>query len=222
MKKLLFIPILALLLTLTSCGFAGEPMLDDAYPRDVYFTEGYRIILEGDSKILLEFRPDLDPTKLAVNAKPTMIERGICIGYSLPIGGADEELFYNICVPDRWDGISDIYVHIHAWLDTAQDDANDAVRLQLSWRQATVGEVVPAAFHTLPDEVVTGVVAQFTAIEFSFTIDYDIIPADHIETDDTIFFRLVRADAAQEIDGEPVIYHASVIFQCDKFGATVP
>lgn len=177
------------------------------------------ISLVDSGKAWIEFRPDLDPTKLSVNAKPTMVQRGYFIGYSLPVGGADEELLFNICVPSRWDGESDIYMHIHAWLDTAQDNALDAVKLELNWNNVSVDGVVPAGGNMIQDEIVVGVVPQFTVIEFHFLIDYDIVPDSPIESDDIITLQLLRAAAGgPEIDGEPVIMHAGVIFLCDKLG----
>ena len=196
------------------------------------FAEGYfdalivsgtnPITLVGSARSWVEFRPDLDPTKLAVNAKPTIIERGVAIGYSLPVGGADEELFYSICVPGRWDGESNIHVHIQAWLDTAQNEVADAIKLSLNWTQVGEGDVVPDTSNNITDEVATGIVAQYTTMEFSFDIDYDIVPADPIVADDVIFFRLTRVASSHEIAGELVVYHAGVIFRFDKYGNPTP
>lgn len=175
------------------------------------------IILTGDAKSWIEFRPDLDPTKLSKNTKPTMVERGIIVGYSLPTYTTDEELFYSICVPNRWDGESDIHVHIHGWLDTAQDNATDAVNLTLEWEHFSIGEVVPVTNNTVYNETVVGIVATAnTSVQFDFTIDYD--GGTPILHDDHLAFRLFRVASGHEIDGEVVICHAGVIFKCDKLG----
>lgn len=178
--------------------------------------------LAGSGLAWIELRPDLDATKIAAATKPTTVTRGIALGYSLPVGGASEELYYNICVPNRWDESFNIILHIDAWLDTAQNHALDAVELTLNWQQVGEGDAVPVGSNPVLDEVVTGIVPQFTAIEFEFIIDYDVVPADAIQDDDTIFFHLVRSASSQEIDGEPVIYHAGVIFRCDKLGNPSP
>jgi len=169
-----------------------------------------QIVLASDGLVWIELRPDLEASKIAMTTKPTTIIRGATHGYSLPVGGVDEELYYDICVPGRWDGESDIVIEADAWLDTAQDHALDAVKLQVEWQQIGDGDEVPVTFTTVTDEVVTGIVNQFTCIKFEFVIDYDVVGADPIQGDDTIFFHLTRIASSQEIDGEPVIYHVSV------------
>jgi len=177
-----------------------------------------QIILTNQGLVWIEFRPDLDPTKLAKNSLPSAVERGIAYGYSLPIGGADEELFYSICIPGRWDEESDIHVHVYAWLDTAQDEANDAVKLQLEWEHVSIDDLLPNTSNIVTDEEVVGIVGQYRVVQFNFTIDYDIDVGDAIEDDDTLFFRLTRVASSHEIVGEPVVFHSSVIFRCDKLG----
>lgn len=221
MKKLLFIPILVLLLALTSCGLPGEPMLDDMYPRDMYFTEGYRIILEGDSKVWIEFRPDVDFRLVRAQGTPTWVNRGVFGGFSLPIYAADdEELFLDICVPDRWDGTSITHIHIDCWIDTAQDAANDAFNLQTSYEHyAPSTDIVPATSTDVDTETTTGVAVQFQ----SYQVNFDI-PAGDMLGDDILTFRLRRIAVAvgNEIDGKIVINHIGVIFNCDKLGNPDP
>jgi len=226
MKKLLLslmlILILIVVLTFPFACSDGDELPDRLYLDSLNLSGDEPLTLTGDGKVWLEFRPDLDPTKLAKNSLPSAVERGICLGYSLPVGGTDEELFYNICVPGRWDGESDIHMHIHAWLDTAQDHADDAVKLSLNWRAVGLGDIVPATYQTVTDEVVTGDVAQYTVIEFEFILDYDADPTYVIEADDTLFFHLIRIASSQEIDGEPVISDLGVIFRFDKIGVPEP
>ena len=202
-------------------GASGNEFAE-GYLDNLYLTGTDPITLLGSARSWLEFRPDLDPTKLAVNAKPTIVTRGVALGYSLPVGGADEELFYSICVPNRWDGESDIYVHIRAWLSAAQDEASDAVKLSLNWQYSGDGDVVAGTYYTVTDEVVTGVVAQYTVIVFKFIIDYDTEVGHPILADDVLFFHLTRIASSHEIAGEPVVIDSGVIFRCDKFGNITP
>jgi len=63
------------------------------------------ITLDGDGEIWLEFRLGLDWFTVRANGKPTHVTRGIFDGYSLPVFAADdEELIFEVCVPDRWKG----------------------------------------------------------------------------------------------------------------------
>jgi len=197
-------------------------MLDDMYPRDIYLTEGYAITLEGDSRLWLEFRPDLDYDTIRGNAGiPTLIQRGIFHGFSLPIWAADaEELYLDICVPDRWDGASNIHVHMDCFVIGAQDAANDAFNLQLVWENYTPGiDIVPATNNPLTTETTTGICNQFQSFQVGFEI-----PFAGIEGDDMLAFLLRRVDVAigNEIDGELVIHHVGVIFRTDILGNPDP
>lgn len=188
----------------------------------IELTGNVPIQLTGDAEQWLEFRPDLDPTKLSVNSKPTMVTQGIIVGYSLPTYAADEELFYSVCVPNRWNNASNIRVHVHGWLDTAQDEAADAVNLSLEWEHFTIGDAVPNSTYTLYDEIVVGAADQYTSYQFNFTVDYDIHAGYPILNDDQLNFRLYRVASGHEIAGEIVICHAGVGFLCDKLGNPLP
>lgn len=164
-----------------------------------------------------ELRPDLDFTRITGPGQPTMVTRGIVDGFSLPTYAANEELFYNICVPNRYDEASDIRVHIHCYLDTANTDKN--FQLQLEWEHWTIGDLVPNTINPLTVETPTGTAAQFKSFQVDFMIDYDIDGANIILGDDMLNFRLYRiAASSDEIAGEVVITHVGVLFLCDKIG----
>ena len=223
MKKALLVLALVLVATFIGCGFPGEPMLDDAYPRDVYFTEGYRIILEGDSKLYLELRPDLDYTTITAQGKPTQIARGVIHGYSLPIYAADnEELFLENHIPHRWDEESNILVHLHCYLSVANDTKN--FNIQLSWEHFTAGDIVLATSNDVEVETATGALAaQFQSYHVEFIIDYDIDVGDPIISTDEFHMRIRRiAATANEIAGEIVVTHIGVVYLIDKLGSPIP
>lgn len=218
MKKLYLILAITLLALLVGCGFPNEPMIDDAYPRDMYFTEGYRIILEGDSRVWIEFRPELDFETIRGNAGiPTLVNRGIFGGFSLPIYAADnEELFLEICVPDRWDGTSDTHVHVDCWIVDAQDAVNDAFNLRVAYEHYESGvDIVPLTSTNIDVETTIGIAAAFQSYQISFDI-----PAGDMLGDDILALRLYRIAVVlgNEIDGEIAINHVGVIFRCDKLG----
>ena len=64
-----------------------------------------QISLDGDGEIWQEFRLPLNWSIIQALGKPTRVTRGDFSAFSLPIYGADnEELFFEICIPERWKG----------------------------------------------------------------------------------------------------------------------
>lgn len=232
--------ILVGVLLLGGC-FPGDPLPEDLYTKDVlpgtnttydigsekyiyehgylghlhlYDSDPFRLV--GDAKVWIEFRPDIDYRLVRAQGTPTWVERGAFGGFSLPIYIPDEELFFDICIPNRWDGESTTYVHLDVWIDTAQDAANDAFRLQISYNSFTPKvDIVPSAFTDVEVETTTGVAAQYQ----SFQVDFNI-PAGDGEEDDILAFRIRRIDVVtgNEMDGEVVVEHVGVIFLCDRLG----
>ncbi|MCK9601322.1 MAG: hypothetical protein M0R06_19940 [Sphaerochaeta sp.] len=181
---------------------------------------GKPITLGAGALVFIELRPSLDFSTQIALGKPTLVYRGMFRGYSLPVYAVDnEELFFNECVPQRWDAASDILVHVHCYLNTANTDKN--FNLQLDWEHFTPGtDVVPNTSNTVPVETPTGTAAQYKSFVVSFTVDYDIDDPDNITYDDNLSFRLRRiAASANEIAGEVVITHVGVIFRRNKLGA---
>lgn len=183
-------------------------------------TQADPVTLTGSALVYLEIRPDLDYDRIIGNTKPTRVIRGIIEGWSLPIYAADEELYFNCCVPDRWEAATDITVHCHCYLDAANTDKK--FNLRLEWEHFTVGDVVPDTDNDVPVETDTGAAAQYKSFEVTFTIDYDIDTPDDILADDNIHLRLRRIDAsANEIAGEVVVTHLGIVYQRNKIGSAV-
>ncbi|MDD5547019.1 MAG: hypothetical protein PHO67_07715 [Candidatus Omnitrophica bacterium] len=181
---------------------------------------GKPITLGAGALVYIELRPSLDYTTIIGQGKPTVVYRGLFKGFSLPIYSTDnEEIFFTECVPQRWDAASDILVHAHCYLDTANTTKN--FQLQLEWEHFTPGvDVVPATSNTVPVETPTGTAAQFKTFSVTFTVDYDIDTPDNVAYDDNLSFRLRRiAASANEIAGEVVITHLGIIFRRNKLGA---
>lgn len=183
------------------------------------------ITMSSDGLVYIELRPDLDFETIRGNVGiPTLVTQGIYRGFSLPIYAADnEELFFTICTPDRWDGTSDIMAHAYCWLSQAEDSKN--FKLQLSWEHYTpVTDVVPATSHDVEVQTATGAgAAQFQSYIVELIIDYDFDTPDNIVADDILGLRLRRiAAAADECAGEIVFNHFGVFFRRDKLGVTSP
>ena len=190
----------------------GTTILNDV------ITLNEQLVLAGDGKVWIELRPELDFEIVKKNAVPLSYERGLFTGFELPIWADDkEELTFEICVPDRWDGASTIHVHLDVYVIGAQDDG-DAFRMQVEYEHYDGGvDIVPDTSTPIQVETLTGASAAFQ----SYHIHFDI-PAGDMLGDDILAFRVRRIAVVDgvEIDGNIVFNHAGVIFLCDKLGNT--
>ena len=175
------------------------------------------VTLEGAGLVYIELRPDLDyETIRGQTGVPTLVTQGLFRGFSLPeyVADSGEELFATICVPNRYDAASDIFVHLYCWLAIAEDTRN--FNLELGWEHYTSGtDIVPATSTLVPVETATGALAaQFKSYKVEFTLAYDDIIAD-----DILGLRIRRIEATPtDCAGEIVINHYGVIFRRDKLG----
>ena len=166
----------------------------------------------------IKIRPAIDMAKIAGAGKPTVVYRGAFRGFSLPTYAADEEVFFMLPhVLERWDGVSDFIVHLHGYLDTANNAKK--FNLQLSWNHMCLGDVTPATFNDLTDETTTGDWAQYQSFTVDFTIDHDIDTPDIIVSGDVVGCRLRRlAASGDEIAGEVVIVSIDIETHINKVG----
>lgn len=178
------------------------------------------ITLTDDGLVYIELRPDMDYDRIVANTKPTRVVRGIIEGFSLPVFNDDnEELFFNICVPSRWDAASNILFHAYCYLVSANDGKKFGLRLAYaSYTPPT--DTVPDTSTDVDVQTSTGTAAEFQSFKVAFTIPYS-----GISIDDVLSLRLYRIDAdpiGDEIAGEVVVTHVGVIFRRDKLGAAAP
>ena len=176
-----------------------------------------QISLAGSGKAWIELRPELDFDIIKKNTVPLSYQRGVFSSFELPIYAADnQELYFDICVPDRWDGTSTVHVHLDVFLIDAQDDGDD-FRLQIDYEHYNPGtDTVPNTSTPIAVETETGASVAFQ----SYHVHFDV-PAGDMLGDDILAFRLRRiATTGTEIDGLVVLQHAGIIFLCDKLGNT--
>lgn len=177
------------------------------------------LTLVGTAKRTLTMRPDIDFGTVQAHGKPTSVTIGAFQGFSLPIYAADnEELFISYTVPGRWDGVSDITVHILVAL-SAGEDVGDNFKFQLSWNHAADGDVVPVATHDVLVEqaVLAGRNAQYDAYELSFTLDYDVDTPDDVVAHDRLGMRLRRIDATDpDVTNEIIVLDWHLEIPVDK------
>ena len=186
------------------------------YADRIVLSESPPITLTGNAKSWIEFRPELDFDIVKKNAVPLSYERGIFTGFELPIYNNDnQELIFEICIPNRWDGTSTVHIHLNVFLIDAQDDG-DAFRLQIDYNHYDGGvDIVPNISTSIELETPTGTSAVFQ----SYYVHFDI-PVGDMLVNDILAFRLRRiaATGETEITNNIVFNHAGVIFLCDKYG----
>lgn len=181
------------------------------------------ITMSGAGLVCIELRPDLNWASVQAHGKPTFVSQGTFHGFSLPLYAANEELFFAICVPGRYDGISDPKAHVDCWLSHAEDTKN--FKLQLSWEHFTPGtDPVPTTMNDVEVQIATGASApQFNSYLVPFAINYDIDTPDNLAAGNLLGLRLRRIPATgNEIAGEVVIAHIGVSFRRDKMGIAAP
>lgn len=173
----------------------------------------------------LSLRPSLDLATVGRKEKPTIISVGVFKCFSLPIWSTpvneDEELHYEIRVPYRWDGISDLLIPIDVAIEEAED-VGKKFKLQLAWEHDECAGIIPDTFNNVEVEieVAAGRSSQHDTYCANFAIDYDIDGAgNEIKHGALLAGRLRRvAASSNEIAGEVLIrHHIEVEQNINKF-----
>ena len=166
----------------------------------------------------------LDEATVRANGNPTQVSQGVFTGFSLPLYAANEELFFHVHVMHDWDGVTDLIILIHVYLDTANNTKN--FKLRTAWENITTGtnivgtpdgDLAPATSNDVDVQVATGNASQFQTYEVPFTIAYAGIAAG-----DCVGIRRRRiAATGNEIAGEVVVYMSMLRYQVNKWGMAV-
>jgi len=199
-----------------------------AATQDSTHNRGYRAVGgEGEDPrdpdlVYLEIRPDLDETSIVGHGVPTPVQflaGGIFWGYSLPVWSdpahVNEELYLQVCVPDRWDGEHDIVVEVISALSDAGEKGN-TYQIDMNWEKVTPNEeVVPAGFHSVSAQRYNLSDAQYYCYRDWFVIDYDAPAIDPIIIEDELALRIRLGQVGgqyTDLDGELIIIHVGVLF----------
>lgn len=164
------------------------------------------------------FEPFLDENYSNDKGVPTVVDRGLFKGYSMPIwnGTANvyEELLYKLRIPFRWDGVTNPWFCAISCI-SATEDIGDKYKIQLEWQSGDVGEVLQATTaETLISEVtVTDGTAYFAYI-LLFEMDATkLIGGQNWQA------RLRRVAASSlEVSSEPIIWHWCTRWKMNKLG----
>jgi hypothetical protein len=176
------------------------------------------ITWEGTAKRTLTMRPFLEFTILKQTTKPTSVPVGLFQSYSMPIYNVDnEELFFRMRVPYRWDGTTNPYFRMIVALADAED-IGDKFQFQFSWNNVSVTGVIPVDSHDVPVEttVIADHVAQYSTYSVSFELDLDVADP-HMTSRDNLVGRLRRiAASGSEVSNEILVLDWITCWTVDK------
>jgi len=177
------------------------------------------INLHGTAKVYKQHNFVFNYSKITGQGAPTLVERGIFQGFSLPVYDADdEELHACICIPDDWDGATDPVLYVGGWLDTANTTKKFKLQVSVEVADFENNAVVPITTNDIEVETTTGTWSQYTAFKVAFTIDHSAVLG---AVGQPFAIRIRRIDAsADEITGEVVVEGALVRYVADKIGGT--
>lgn len=148
--------------------------------------------------------------------KPSPVAIGASSGFSMPVYNNDnEEIFFTLKIPRRWDGTTNPNVYVYAHLGNSED-VGDKFKLQLSYvGNATTG-VLSASTNDVPIEttVATGRAAQYDTYLVTFPLD-----ATKVAAGAEFKGRLRRiAASGSEVSNEIIVTSAYINFKRDKIG----
>jgi len=180
---------------------------------------GFFIGEEG--KVYLEFRPDLDETKIRGQGNvPADAVVNNFVGYTLPIYNDDFQMLeFTLCIPDRWDGESFLLLHVDYCISDA-DQADTVVVWELIYDYATPNvDVIPAlpGYMSGTERYITSD-TQYQFYQDWIVINYLARPADPMQADDVLTFKLRREaiGGEQQTDtGDVVVFAVDVLFARD-------
>jgi len=173
--------------------------------------------MAGGARVYREKALTISYGRIQITTRPTLVDRGVFQGYSLPIYNSDdEEVFTCSCMPGDWDGVTDPHIYVGGWLSTA--NTNKKFRLQISVETADYANnaVVPNTTNDYPLEITTGTWAQYTSYKSFITVDASAIG---LAAGQPLAVRVRRiAASSAEISGEVVLEGIFLRYLADKIG----
>lgn len=198
-------------------GSDGAKIGDGGTTNYTQFGTGGEVTLVGSAKVYKESTFVFNYRRVTAQGAPTLVNRGVFFGFSLPVYDTDdEELFACICTPSDWDGTSDPIVYIGGWLDTANTSKKFNLQLSVETADYASNDVVPITTNDYATETTTGTWAQYTSFKSAHTIDASAVG---LAVGQPLAIRIRRLDAsADEIAGEVVVEGAMIQYVANKLG----
>jgi len=181
---------------------------------------GYQTLI-GTSQGELNLRPNLIQKASKFLGDPTEIYRGCNVGYSFPIwnsgGNVNEELYFRMRIPGRWNGSDDPQLGVAVTL-IAGEDVGDKFKFQLEWQTTNKGNVMGTTTSNCTSEqvVLTGRNDANDAYFIWFTLDASDA-TNPIVAGEMLQGRLRRiASASPAITGEVGVWDWSSVWKTNK------
>jgi len=183
-----------------------------------YFAPDGHLNMVGTAKVIVNDTFVFNYANVSAQGKPTLVNRGVFYGWSLPVYNSDdEELFSCRCIDSDWDGTTDPTITVGGWLDTANDTKKFQLQVSVDVLDIATNEVVPTSTNDYPIETTTGSWAQYASFKATVTIDASGIV---LAAGKALAVRIRRiAASVDEITGEVVIEGAMLSYVADKIGA---
>jgi len=184
---------------------------------------GYQT-LYGTAQGKLTLRPNLVQKASKQLGTPTEVYRGCNVGYSFPVWNSnDEELYFRLIIPVRWDGTTDPQFGMMTTI-TGAEDIGDKYKFQLEWQITTCGGTSTMGTTTSScvseQTIITGGAAANTAYCIFFTLDASDA-TNPIEAGEMLQGRIRRiASASPAVTNEIAIWDWAAIWKVDKVFGT--
>ena len=182
------------------------------------------ITFAGTAQRKLTLRPQLVEKSSKAGGTPTQVYRGINIGYSLPVWSApaaDEELYWRMRIPIRWDGTTDPQLGMCVSLSGAED-VGDKFKFSLEWQTTAKGNVIGTTTSIVYSEqtVLTGRAEAYDAYFVFFSFDANDV-TNPIIVGEMLQARVRRVAAySLEVSNEIIIWDWASMWALDKvYGA---
>ena len=172
----------------------------------------------------LNLRPNLIQKASKQLGTPTEVYRGCNIGYSFPVWNSnDEELYFRLRIPARWDGTTDPQFGIATTI-TGAEDVGDKYKFQLEWQVTHGGgtDVMGVTTSSVVSEqtIITGGDAANTTYFLFFNLDADDV-TNPIDPGCMLQGRLRRiAASSSPVTAEIAVWDWTVVWKTNKVFGT--
>jgi hypothetical protein len=202
-------------------NLSGDAIIktDKTSARDLTIATGATKTIKLTNIAKLTLRPDvIEKDTKKVLGIPTQITRGCNVGYSFPIFAAnDEELYWRMRIPNRWDGVTDPQFGICVSLISGED-VGDRFKFSLEWQTTNKGNVMGVTTSVCYSEQI--VLAGRNDAYDTYFVFFNIDASDAtnpITAGEMLQGRLRRvAASSSEASGEIAVWDWAIMWPVDK------